>query len=286
LSRTSVHQNNDLTFNFFVIQNLLKAETSECVKFAVRLFVDNGMVVVEVQRNCGCSFEFHETANAVLKCAKGVQSMAPKRKFTIPSCIPRDTMEQKQKRMEDGLQASFSMLDSDRSDSQLLGMESLEQITRSCECRSSAAKTVLAGECLRKLLSAAQADGSEGFTDMEERHSTIMKRRALTVLANALCALSESNDLKIVLGCTRELKSESLLASLVSTLRESSSCPHEASQAARCMQYLLSAREVEALLVEMSAIGAVSSACTVGVCRCATLERETKKLKLQLGSCI
>jgi hypothetical protein len=269
-----------------MIQNLLVAETKDCLKFAVRLFADKGMVVVEVQRQSGCSFQFREASRTVLKSAKGMRSMAPKRKFTIPSCIPKESIEQKQKRTEDGLQIAFNMLRTDRADSQMLAMESLEQLTRSSESRGIAAKAVLGGETLRKLVSLAEAGDSDLLSDMEERRVSIMKRRALAVLANALCALSESGELSSFLCSTAQLKSRSLVCALVSDLRDSSASPHAATEAARCMQYLMNAKEVEGLLVEMSAMSAVTAACTVGACRNVTLERESKKLKLRLTNCI
>lgn len=265
-------------------KNLLVAETCDCVKFAVRLFADQGKIVVEVQRKCGCSFQFRETARAVLRsAAKGDTTEAPKRKFTMPSCIPRDTLEQQQQRAESGLEVALQQLCSDRLDSQLIGMESLEQVTR-CESRGHVSKKVLEGSCLEKVLSAAQADATDARCDIEEQHISVMKRRAITVLANALCAISKLNELEVFLEGCAQLKSESFICNLVETLREASTQPHEATQAARCMQHLMASKDVQSVLIEMSAISVVSDACTTGASRSTLLEQESKKLKMQLSS--
>lgn len=244
------------------------------------------MVLVEVQRTSGCSFQFHEASRSVLKSAKGIQCTAPKRNLDIPSFIPRDSPEQKQRRIENGLQNAFNMLHTDRPDSQMLAMESLEQLTRSPASCKIAAKAVLRGECLTRLMTLVQDNDSGFLSDMEVRRVAVLKRRGLFVMANALCALSDSGELSSLLCSTPELKSRSLVSSLVEDLRDSSSKPHEATQAARCIQCLVNAKEVEAILVETSAMSAVSAALSVGGCRHLTLERESKKLKLHLTNCI
>lgn len=237
-------------------------------------------MVVEVQRQCGCSYQFREAARAVLRSAKGVTAVPPKRSFPLPASIPRETPEQQQERAESGVQIALEQLCSKKLDSQLIGMESLEHIARS----GSVSKKVLEGSCLEKVLAAAQEDSANARSDMEEQHMAVMKRRAMTVLANALCSLAQAGELDNFLQCCSELKSESFVCCLVDTLRDASKVPHEAAQAARCMQHLMAAKEVETILVEMSAIAVVSDACHSGACHSALLEQESKKLKLQLSS--
>jgi len=264
-------------------KNLLIAETCDCVKLAVRMFMDNGKIVVEVQRKCGCSYRFRETARTVLRSAKGVTAERVRPVMAIPSSIPLDTPVQQQQRAESAVQVAMQQLCSDRLDSQLIGMESLEQITQSAS-RFCVSNMVLEGECLAKVLAAAQDDIVNATSEFEEQHITVMKRRAMTVVANALSALAESGRLDSLLSGCGELKSESFICSLVETLREASTSPHDATQAARCIRHLLTSKEVEAVLIEMSAISVVSDACTSGACRSALLEQESKKLKLLLNS--
>lgn len=268
--------------SLFNLQNLLLAETNDCLKFAVRLFADQGQIVVELQRKCGCSYQFRETARGLLRAAKGLAS-APKRKFDLPSSVPQDTNEQQEQRAQTGLDLALEQLSSERLDSQLIGMETLEQITR-CESRAIVSKKILSGSCLQKVMAAAQEDLMNATCDMEEEHMNLMKRRAMTVVANALCALGESGDLNDVLRHSADLQSETFICCLVDTLRDAAASPHEATQAARCMQHLMTVKQVETILMEMSVTAIVSDACTHGACCSALLEQESKRLKIQLGS--
>ena len=247
------------------------------------MFLDSGKIVVEVQRKCGCSYRFRETARTVLRSAKGVTSERARPVMAIPSSIPLESPIQQQQRAESALEVAMQQLCSDRLDSQLIGMETLEQITQSAS-RFCVSNKVLEGECLAKVLAAAQDDAGNAGSEFEEQHISIMKRRAMTVVANALSALAESGRLDSLLSECRELKSESFICSLVDTLREASTLPHDATQAARCIRHLLTSKEVEAVLIEMSVDSVVSDACRSGACRSALLEQESKKLKLLLSS--
>lgn len=266
-----------LTLAVCPVKNLLVAETCECVRFAIRLFTDQGKIVVELQRKCGCSYQFREAARCILRSAKGDTAKPPKRSFNIPSVVPRDTEEQHQQRAEEGLEIAVMQLCADHLDSQLIGMGSLEQITR-CERPGTISRKVLEGSCLEKVLFAAQDDVTNARSDMEERHIRVMKRRALTVLANAFSALASCGELDSVLGCTPELTSDGFASGLVDDLRDCSNAPHEGAQAARCIQYLINSKEVQKLLSEMSAISVVVDACTCGAIRSSLLEEESKKL--------
>lgn len=231
-------------------KNLLTAETNCCLRFAVRLFADSNMVVVEVQRKSGCSFTFRKVSRAVLSAAKGIKNMAPKRRFTLPGCIQRDTREQQRKRTESGLKIAVNLLQDDREDSQMLGLESLEQLTRSPDCRVDVAKVVLSGECLCKLISLIKANRLEISSDMQERRSLLLQRRALEVLANAMGTLSETGEIGSFLDSASSLKSRCFLDALVSILKDSPSKPFVADHAARCTQYLSICEEVGEFLRE------------------------------------
>ena len=175
----------------------------------------------------------------------------------------------------------MQQLSSELLDSKLIGMESLEQITR-CEASGYVSKKILEGSCLETVLAAAQEDLSNADTQVDEQHISIMRRRAITVLANALCALAQSGELEVFLQDCSTLKSESFIVNLLETLREASSLPHEATQAARCMQYLMTSKDVQNFLFTMSVTSVVSEACTIGACRSSLLENESKRLKVQL----
>ena len=237
------------------------------------------MVVVEVQRRAGCSFRFRELSRSVLKSSKGISTTAPKRKFTIPSCVPKMSMEQREKRMEDGLNIARNMLSSNRVDSHMLAMESLMQMTKGS---SFTAKQVLKGEFFGKLFAFAKCEEILE-SDMERERAAVMKRRALAILANALESLSADELLAVVESS--ELCSRSFVAALTSTLNDAANQGHEAAQAARCIKQCLSSKVVVDLVTELSAMGAADVANSVGACHCITLERESKKLKLHLEAC-
>ena len=216
----------------------------------------------------------------VLRSAQGLKA-SPTKKFSIPSCIPRQSHEKQQQCAEDGFEVALSQLSSNMRDSQLIGMESLEQLTRS-ECRRTISLKVLGEKCIDKILIATRLDTNDVSTDIEERHFTMMKRRSLTVLANALSALSQAGQLGGALNDCSQLKCIAFISSLVDTLADSANCPHEATQAARCMQELMIDSEVKKDLVEMSASSIVASACSSGACRSVFLEEEAKKLQEHL----
>jgi len=264
-------------------KNLLNAETSDALRFAVRLFADQGKIVVEVQRKSGCSYQFREAARSVLRSAKGLKISA-KKKFSLPSCIPRQSPKDQQQRAEDGFRVALRQLNSNMRDSQLIGMESLEQLTRS-EYRSAASLKIF-GECIDKILNAIQLDADDASSDIEERHFTMMKRRSLTVLANALNSLSQANELEGLLKAYSHLTSNVFISTLVDTLADSANSPHEATQAAKCIQELMIDSEVKKQLIEMSTSSIVASACSSGACRSVLLEDEAKKLQQHLNSSV
>jgi hypothetical protein len=197
-------------------KNRLVAESKNCVKFSVLLFADQGKIVVEVQRQTGCSFLFHQAAKAILRSAKGIRTPpAQKRSFSIPGCVPKESPEQQQRCTEEGLEIAFSLLKKDRFDAHLLAMESLEQLTRASVCRAFAAHKVLCGQfssTLVSLIESRESKQAEAVSEMEEKHFAIMHRHALTILANSLAAVQDSGELLGLLSQSNGLCSHSLLS--------------------------------------------------------------------------
>lgn len=260
------------------MQNLLLAETQDCVKFAVRLFTCNGAVVVEVQRTAGCSFAFREAAKSVLRSAKGLPRVAATKRSSFPSAVPRRSLEVLQQCVKDDYDIAYSMLQSEKYDSQMLGLESLEKMTSSCEAVGVAAKSVLSCDCLRQLLSLLDAHMDLAMEDMKDSHSHILRRKALAVLANACAGLEQADLAQILATNDHDLKTRSFLDMLVSTLRDAAGRPHDAVLAARCLKSLLVSKEVEETIVEMSAMEVASSAYSAGCHSHELLETESKYL--------
>mmetsp|Transcript_29793 Transcript_29793/g.49390 ORF Transcript_29793/g.49390 Transcript_29793/m.49390 type:complete len:241 (+) Transcript_29793:377-1099(+) len=237
------------------------------------------MVVVEVQRMAGCSFGFREASRAVLRSAKGMQPMAPKKRFTIPSALPQRSLEVRQTCVRDDFEIAYNMLKSDRSDSLVLALESLEQMTKPCACEAVdvAAKSVLSPDCLKQLVALLEIDGD----DMESHWASSVRRKVLAVLANA-CAAVSSEDLADILSSGEHLTARSFLALLVTSLTDAAKRPHDAYHAVRCLQSLLICKEVETAILEMSLVDVIESAHDVGCSSHDALQQESHKLMAQL----
>jgi hypothetical protein len=179
-----------------------------------------------VQRLRGCSVEFRQLYRNVCRSAKGLSNNGlKKRKFAIPSCIPRASMAEKENRYRGGVEAAMKMIQSDRVDSQLLGLESME-ILSSNECEIS---SLFPGECVARLMAF-----SKSSSDFQGYHGCLRRRLALTILANGLVA------------CKRipvELSSESFVKQLRDCLSLANEEPHECYQASRCLQSLETSKD-------------------------------------------
>merc|ERR1712137_1093861 len=98
-------------------------------------------------------------------------------------------------------------------------------------------------------------------------------------------ALSKS-DLCNVLSESESdlLVSQPLLSMLLSTLQEADPKMNDAEQACRCLRSLLVSKDAENAMSVSSAVDAVSYAFSVGSASHSGLEKESKKLLVQLRS--
>lgn len=267
-------------------QALVEAQTKENVQFNVRLWNDKDQVAVEVQRLAGCCFLFHQCAKSVLRAAKGVPAASPTKTFQIPESIPRETEQETKECIEEGLEIAADLLKKDRIDAHLLAIESLVCLSKATKTRKFAAKCILCGEFLSTLLSLIESFQMDHQTyqdvtsQVQESHLFAMHRNALTILANCLVSLEEQGKLNTTLKTQRELCSNSLILALVEDVSKSDTRPHDACQAARCLQSLMrSSNDVGRKLLEIGATDKVQEAHQQGCCRHAQLERECQKLR-------
>jgi len=278
-------------------ENILFLETQNNVKFAIRLFSSrshnnsNDMIVVEIQRTSGCTFEFRDAAKAILRSAANKQKMikpgkAKKtRQFTIPLSLPKRSKEDLAKCIQNDFKIAYQMIHSPKYYTQVLGLESMEQMTRSStnnnnmnmnntsscvdEVKYVVARSILGrgrGEadcdknnfdCLKQLLLLLDTTSSSTTRDHHHLRTSrqssssllLLRRKVLTVLANSLEAVNSNtittttvddsptnnNDLAIIL----KTNNNSFLSVLLSTIQETSTRPHDAFQAVRCLRYLL-----------------------------------------------
>lgn len=270
-------------------QALVEAETRENVEFILRLWRKNSQqIIVEAQKIDGCCFLYCQTSRTVLRAAKG-QPAVPKRKFALPACVPRESDEAKKSCIESGLECAASMIKSDRMDAHMLAIDTLLHISKATEKPAFAAHAIICGEFRSTLLSLVECcrvDRSRAESligEVEEQHVAIMHRNALTIIANCLKALQDSRELSQVLAEQEDLKSTDFLAALVEDVSASQQRPHDACEAARCLQPLMNASgSIRHKVLELGAKDAVDAAAEDGSCRHELLENACKGLRCEL----
>ncbi|CAB9529865.1 expressed unknown protein [Seminavis robusta] len=276
---------------------MVEAETHEAVTFTTRLFAGDGKVIVELQREAGCCFLFQQTARTVLRAAKGMKQANTKRRAcTVPApTLPRKSSHEEEKEsLESGLELAAGLLKKDRLDAHLLAMESLSHLSRSAECECLVAKAIVCGPLLETLVSLIECWSvgdmnaeEEEKGEMEEQHCATMHRLAIAVLANCLNILEAQGQLDSVLTDRREqLCAPSFLMALVTELRSADQRPHDASEAARCLQPLVRCcPECKPRLMECDGLSAAAAAHSAGAKSHATLEKECHLLKIEITNC-
>lgn len=266
--------------------NALLAESKSGVKFVIRLFRENNMVVIELQRQRGCSLEFREAARTILRCAKGFQQQVSHttRRFAIPNSLPKRSREVYKNHIHDDIRIACNMLYSAKLDAQILALESMEKLTKDKEAKGIAAKEVLENyECLRHLLFLLDFDKADENSPRERNLNCVptLRRKILGVIANSCEAISDVQLKEILSKHAYDLKAKAFLSILMRSLEDASIRPHDAFEAVRCLRYLLVSEEVENTIIEMSALDAISSARRTGISSHEGLEQESAKLMVQ-----
>lgn len=247
----------------YVPQALAKAETVECLKFAVRLWEVKGQVVAEVQRTSGCGFLYQQTAKRILRAAKyGIEEednsatkTTKNNPRSLPSCVPRVTPSQWEACTLDELSMAIKALQpGNKYDAHLLAMQSLVQLTEASQCRQYCVNIIFSkdSELLSTILTLVQStsrlaadDNTATMNDYESGNSlvqeycTVMHRHALTVLANCLAAVAEEDaSVSTTNDVMEDLTSEATLSSLVRAVTQANAAPHAAASACRCLHSL------------------------------------------------
>ena len=273
----------------FTLQALVEAETRENVRFVLRLWRKNSnQVIVEAQKIDGCCFSYCQAAKAVLRAAKG-QPAVPKRKFTLPSCVPRETEDEQKESIKSGLAIASNMLKSDRVDSHMMAIDTLLHLSKATQNPSFAAHCILCGEFRSTLLAlveycrVSRGQAETPINESEQQMITMMHRNALTIIANCLKSLQDSRELVQVLSQRQELCSSNFLAALLEDVSACNSRPHDACEAVRCLQPLMCAStEIRRKVLELGAEGVVETATQEGACRHASLENACTQLRCEM----
>lgn len=267
----------------------MEAETRENVRFVLRLWRKNSkQVIVEAQKIDGCCFLYCQATKAVLRAAKG-QPAVPKRKFTLPSCVPRDTEAENKSSIKSGLEIASNMLKSDRVDSHMMAIDTLLHLSKATQSASFAAHCILCGEFRSTLLALVECcrmshDQAETpLNDSEQQMITIMHRNALTIIANCLKALQDSREIAQVLSQRQDLCSSDFLAALLEDVSACNTRPHDACEAVRCLQPLMCASpDIRRKVMELGAEDVVQNATQEGACRHSSLENACTQLRCEM----
>jgi len=309
-------------------QATVEAETMDNVEFFIRLFRDKDCVVVEVQRSAGCGYSFHQCCSTVLRAAVqgggchpqqqgGRQQQqqqqrrrrppTPPTSLPIPAGIPRDSSEQQEDRLQEGLTIAFDLLKkSDRLDCQQIAVESLVQMTTSTtasssvDCRRFCATKILSDlNTLEALVHLVVTSNGSSELEKKYHYCKIVRRQALAVLANCFAALEDCGQLASLLAAKSTtgndggkhrsaplLRSDKLLAALVKGVESADCRPHDALQAVRCLDSLaMACPETKEQVLQAGAALAVRTSRALqqpGLCRHAKLEEASHKLHRSL----
>lgn len=271
-------------------QALVEAQTSENVRFTVRLWKKNAeQIIVEVQKIDGCCFLYCQAAKSILRAAKGQTTAKPKRKFALPACVPRESDDVQKSNIQSGLEIASSMLKQNRLDSHMMAIDTLMHLSKSTQMPAFAAHCILCGEFRSTLLSlvecsrVSRAQAEVALEDFERQQVAIMHRNALTIIANCVKALQESRELQQVLAEQEDLSSVGFLAALVEDVSACEKRSHDACEAARCLQPLMCTSDaIRRKVLELGAADAVEAASREGACRHALLEGACAKLRCEL----
>jgi len=271
-----------------------KAETKDHVHFNVQLFEDCGRVVVEVQRLNGCSFSFYQTAKLVLNAAKGVVGRPLREPPMINICTSYAFRKQEEQNesITESLEIALSILNNDRLDTNILAMEILLQLT-SCNAttssRSYAAREILSGPLLEILVGLIQSNKTNPTNDrkirseIEEEYFGRMRCDALTIFANCVHAMEKPEKLGTIMQQKERIHFDELIIALVKDLNLASSKPHEACQAARCLQSLLGLSiQMRRRALTLNVSEAAMYASNMGSINHFMLQHESLQLKLLL----
>jgi len=209
-------------------KNSLLGESHNGLRFYLNLFSDSddsSTLILEVQRLRGCSFAFRQICRDICRAAKGVATppSTTVNKFPMPAGLP--PRKDPEAVMEAEMARALSMISSPMVDSQLLGMDLLESLSKS----TLTASLVLEQDCLAQMKNFIIAPLEEEvmISGLDAQRACQRKRQALAIVSNALYNSNECESLS---------SDTSFLEQVLECLTAKD--PHCAAQAARCLHSL------------------------------------------------
>lgn len=278
------------------IKSKAKCISPEFVDFRVRLFSGKDSfshgVIVEVQRRGGSSYHFHRICRAILDASKNCASTilpAPALKRPVDLIKNEDIEKGAHGDAMRALEITSDLLQKDRIDANLLGMESLEALTDPlktsaamaltasksiiCEAEKSEIRDAIASLVQFGIMS---LDDDEETCAQEDRLRKELRSRALIVLSNALRVVAQGGFLKSALR-KQAWFVDQLIPILVDEIREAKRSPHDAFSATKCLNTLFSfSEEARQKAVSLGAMDIITEARDFGVLTHAFLAGEAK----------
>lgn len=274
-----------------------KCRTADFVSFRIKLFAGTeGGVVVEVQRRRGSSFSFMRDCRAILDAAEGggvspaSESDLPylKRPVSDMSCLKGVKLES-----TNDVEAAEDLLQEDRRDANMLGMESLEDLTNpltsSPDAVRRAAKSVLCAggesqirDSISSLLKFSSLKDERGTRqvdeDKEDDYDERMHNLSLSVVYNAFSVMVEDGSLSSAFKTHEQWFLGTLVPVLIHDVKCFEERPHDACLAAKCMQCFAACTPVaRETITEAGALDALASASDFGTGYHASLAQEAKR---------
>ena len=252
------------------VEGKAKCRTSDYVSFRIRLFAageedasaSSAATIVEVQRRKGSAFNFMKDCRAILDAAEGLASgslttakMPTLKPVSAMSCLQGVEIDNDDDNDAGDIKTTEELLSMDQSDSNLLAMENLEELTsRSSTSQSTirlATKSIVSGEndstgirdAITSLLqhSSLQGDQTNLLTtkdEMEIDYDERMHNLSLSVVHNALAFLADEGSLTELVRMHTGWFHDTLIPVLIRDVDGARDRPHDACLAAKCLHCL------------------------------------------------
>mmetsp|Transcript_46646 Transcript_46646/g.56469 ORF Transcript_46646/g.56469 Transcript_46646/m.56469 type:complete len:479 (+) Transcript_46646:113-1549(+) len=301
---------------------MARVETADHTKFDIRLFAPKESskdIIVEMQRYSGSSISFHHCycsiARAITQSGKSEDNLPRPskrmRNLTQPLASinnnPMDGLDaERVERINAALETAANLLNKDRIDANLLGMESLRLQTDTSRTSLESAICVATAffghspnarystlyhkiTCLIKHSRLNENESTEDAGDsFDVAHYNKMTNHALAVLANSLSLLACLNS-SIISSLhlhynTWRCCDDELIMRLMKIMKECDSKPHDAYLAARCLNMLLKLNDehFKEMILEWGLLETIKYCHVVGQCSILSLEKESEGLLFAL----
>jgi len=292
--------------------NIAKAETDDHTTFNIQLFSkllggDNEAIIVEVQRSSGCPISFHHRCQSILRAVRGLPYMNNNKRIlskSRPSLLQPPKSQKKthpvdvSNNIQSSIEISCSLLKKDRFDANLLGIQSLRMLTdpetSGYQAAITVANIVLTGDednddlmeiikSLIKFWRLREDDLEEEEEEFDHKHFSQMHSHALAILANSLKLSAHCGKLPKVLEKFCWL-SDDLVSLLLEEMSCTSSRPHDAFLAAKCLNVLVeTSSSARSRAIDKGAEQAVRKSFLFGQCAHEMLAAESEKVLTALG---